>query len=110
MQTMEEFPGDAPLRARLENWLLAGLRTEVEPRAYDLEMQQSVLTRLQNVPAEETAKRIGIAGFTLHPYAAEGIEEACETCMYFLSHRQFCALPELMLPVRPDWSCRLWRI
>ncbi|MDD5375709.1 hypothetical protein [Acidithiobacillus sp.] len=110
MQTMEEFPEDAPIRARLEKLLLAGLRTETEPRAYDLEMQQSVLTRLQSVPAEEIAKRIGIAGFTLHPYAAEGIEEACETCMYFLSHRQFCALPELMLPVRPDWSCRLWRI
>ncbi|MGC9215751.1 hypothetical protein [Acidithiobacillus sp.] len=110
MQTMEEFPEDTLLRTRLEKLLLAGLRTEVEPRAYDLEMQQSVLTRLQNAPAEEIAKRIEIAGFTLHPYAAEGIEEACETCMYFLSHRQFCALPELMLPVRPDWSCRLWRI
>ena len=107
---MEEFPEDTLLRTRLEKLLLAGLHTEVEPRAYDLEMQQSVLTRLQNAPAEEIAKRIEIAGFTLHPYAAEGIEEACETCMYFLSHRQFCALPELMLPVRPDWSCRLWRI
>lgn len=107
---MEEFPEDTLLRTRLGKLLLTGLRTEVEPRAYDLEMQQSVLTRLQNAPAEEIAKRIEIAGFTLHPYAAEGIEEACETCMYFLSHRQFCALPELMLPVRPDWSCRLWRI
>lgn len=110
MQPMEDFPEDALLRAQVEKLLHTGLRTEVEPRAYDPEMQRSVLARLQNVPAEEVAKRVGIAGFTLHPYAAEGIEEACETCMYFLSHRQFCALPELMLPVRPDWSCRLWRI
>ncbi|MBU2805595.1 hypothetical protein HF668_10645 [Acidithiobacillus ferridurans] len=110
MQTMEEFPEDAPIRARLEKLLLAGLPTEAEPRAYDLEMQQSVLTRLQKIPAEDIAERIATAGFTLHPYASEGIEEACETCMYFLSHRQFCALPELMLPVRPEWSCRLWRI
>ncbi|WP_254892687.1 hypothetical protein [Acidithiobacillus thiooxidans] len=107
---MEEFPEDAPIRVRLEELLRTGLRTEAEPRAYDPEMQQSVLTRLQKIPEEEIAERIAIAGFTLHPYAAEGIEEACETCMYYLSHRQFCALPELMLPVRPEWSCRLWRI
>jgi hypothetical protein len=25
-------------------------------------------------------------------------------------HRRFCELPELMLPVEPQWSCRLWRI
>nr|NDU43676.1 hypothetical protein [Acidithiobacillus ferrianus] len=110
MQPTEEFPEDAPLRAQVEKLLHAGLRSEVEPRAYDPEMQQSVLARLQHVLAEEVAKRVEIAGFTLHPYAAEGIEEACETCMYFLSHRQFCALPELQLPVKPDWSCRLWRI
>ena len=110
IQPTEEFPEDAPLRAQVEKLLHAGLCSEVEPRAYDPEMQQSVLARLQHVPAEEVAKRVEIAGFTLHPYAAEGIEEACETCMYFLSHRQFCALPELQLPVKPDWSCRLWRI
>jgi hypothetical protein len=30
--------------------------------------------------------------------------------MYYLIRRRHCALPELDLPVEPDWSCRLWRI
>ena len=38
------------------------------------------------------------------------IEQACETCMYYKVHRRYCELPELELPVEPEWSCRLWRI
>jgi hypothetical protein len=30
--------------------------------------------------------------------------------MYYQVHRRFCELPELMVPVEPGWSCRLWRL
>ena len=49
-------------------------------------------------------------GFTDHTIEVEDIEQPCDTCMYYLVHRKFCELPELMLPVEPEWSCRLWRI
>jgi hypothetical protein len=51
-----------------------------------------------------------IAGFTLEPIEHGGLEQPCETCMYYVVHRRFCELPELNLPVEPQWSCRLWRI
>ena len=55
-----------------------------------------------------------LAGFLRQAYVdptdPDGIEQACSTCMYFERHRGFCALPELMLPVEPEWSCILWRI
>jgi hypothetical protein len=34
----------------------------------------------------------------------------CQECMYYLVHRKWCDLPELFVPVEPDWYCRLWRI
>jgi hypothetical protein len=30
--------------------------------------------------------------------------------MYYMVHSKCCDLPELALPVEPDWWCRLWRI
>lgn len=109
-QPTAELYEDALLRDQVEKLLYSGLQTEVEPRAYVQEVLHLVISRLQMLPCEDLAKRLEIAGFTEKPYDADGIEQACETCMYYLSHRQFCALPELMLPVKPDWACRLWRI
>jgi hypothetical protein len=43
------------------------------------------------------------------PIMHDGIEQACETCM-FQGHRRYCELPEFELAVEPEWSCRLWRI
>lgn len=30
--------------------------------------------------------------------------------MYYQVHRKWCNLPELAVPVKPDWWCRLRRI
>ncbi len=40
----------------------------------------------------------------------ERVEHACRTCLYYEKHRRFCNLPELMLPVEPEWSCIVRRI
>jgi len=106
-----EEPGEDSVRLQIAGLLKDGLKTEVEPRAYDSELIQEVVAKLQEIPAQDLRAKIQKAGFTLTPYRnSEGIEEACETCMYFLSQRRFCQLPELMLPVEAEWSCRLWRI
>jgi hypothetical protein len=55
-------------------------------------------------------KKLVIAGFTDHTIETEDMPQPCETCMYYKVHARFCDLPELMLPVEPEWSCRLWRI
>ncbi len=101
---------DERLLAEIEALLGSGLETEAEPRAETHEMVQEVVGRLQRANADDLRAKLQIAGFTLEAIEVDEIEQACETCMYYLVHRRFCELPELMLPVKPEWSCRLWRI
>jgi hypothetical protein len=103
---MENLAADrVEIRAVLER----GLATEVYPRADTHEASQAVIGRLRASDGDIATKLI-IAGFTLTAIDHGGIDQACETCMYYLVHRRHCELPELDLPVDPEWSCRLWRI
>lgn len=99
---------DDALRQEIGELLKSGLETEVWPRAESSEMVNDIVARLQD--AEGLTEKLKISGFTDHTIEADGLEQPCETCMYYLVHRKFCELPELMLPVLPEWSCRLWRI
>lgn len=101
------------LRTILEDYLNNGLRTEIEPRAYSHEQVIEIVARLQTVAHDDYPNKLVCAGFTSTPYnPGDDVDDdqACGTCMYFLVHRRFCELPELMLPVDESWSCRLWRI
>jgi len=104
---------DNVLRGLLEDNLKQGLKTEIEPRAYSSNAVNEVVARLQALEPSDYDNKLIIAGFTLiayNPGTDEDDDQACETCMYYLIHRKFCELPELMLPVKENWSCRLWRI
>lgn len=102
------------VRRSLEVLLLSGLRTEWRERAYSSDDVNRVVAQLQQLNRSDYASKLRVAGFTEVPYEAAsdnvGMSQSCETCMYYVTHRQFCELPELQLPVRPEWSCRLWRI
>ncbi|MER8465834.1 hypothetical protein [Mesorhizobium sp. M1396] len=101
--TDEDVPG------QIRSLLAGGLKTEVFPRADSHENVAEIIDRLR--AADEDIKALlVIAGFTDHPVEHGGMEQACGTCMYYLIHRHFCELPELAVPVEPQWSCRLWRI
>ena len=110
MAEAEALDREDALRDEIEAKLKAGLETEVWPRAETSEMVNEVVGRLQNEAGEDVTKKLVVAGFTDHVIEVDEIEQSCETCMYYLIHRRFCELPELMLPVEEDWSCRLWRI
>lgn len=101
---------DDALRAQIEDLLQAGLETEVWPRAETSEMVNEIVSRLRENASTDLKEKLRVAGVTDHTVEADGLEQPCETCMYYLVHRQFCELPELMIPVSPQWSCRLWRI
>ena len=94
--------------------LQSGVETEWRQRAYTSDEVNRIVARLQQVQATDYAGKLRIAGFTERPYEDPaddvGMSQSCETCMYYVVHRQFCDLPELHIPVRPAWSCRLWRI
>lgn len=101
---------DDTLRAEIGRKLAGGLKTEVLPRAETSEMVNQIVGRLKSEAGDDLDAKLVIGGFTDHTITADELEQPCETCMYYLVHRKFCDLPELMLPVEPHWSCRLWRI
>ncbi|MEM1362156.1 MAG: hypothetical protein AAGF94_10630 [Pseudomonadota bacterium] len=110
MSDQESSPEDDALRDRIGEMLSSSLTTEVWPRAETSEMVNQIVNRLQVEAGKDLEKRLVIGGFTDHTITADDMEQPCETCMYYLVHRKYCVLPELDVPVEPEWSCRLWRI
>jgi hypothetical protein len=100
---------DHDLLSAIEKSLAAGLETQVFPRAETSEQAQEIVSQLRASDGALDSK-LKIAGFTLQPIEYDGVEQACETCMYYLVRRKWCDLPELSVPVEPLWSCRLWRM
>lgn len=97
-------------RPLISTALNSSLDTQVWPRAGTSESFNQVTSQLASVPDEHLYAKLVLAGFTNHPVSVDDLDQSCETCIYYLVHKQFCNLPELRLPVEPQWSCRLWRI
>ncbi len=102
-------PNDEERREEIRALLASGLKTEVFPRADTHDEVQDIIARLRASDGSITS-RLVIGGLTDHTIEHGGLEQPCETCMYYLVHRKYCELPELDCPVEPEWSCRLWRI
>ena len=85
-----------------------GLQTQTEPFPETDKEFAKILTELRQTPPDNLRQKLVIAGFTNKPYGPD--QQRCMECMYFLVHRKWCDLPELSLPVEPEWWCRLWRI
>lgn len=85
-----------------------GLETQTEPFPETEKEFAQILNQLRVVPREDLRQKLVIAGFVDKPYGPD--QQRCMECMYFLVHRRWCDLPELAVPVEPDWWCRLWRI
>lgn len=105
---------DDELRTRIETLLSGALNVPWTKRALDQHSFDAVVRELQDLGPDKLIGKLVVGGFTLKPYRppddADGIEHSCATCLYYERHRRFCDLPELMLPVEPQWSCIVWRI
>ena len=60
--------------------------------------------------AADMKEKAAIAGLAHRPMEVDGLEMSCENCIYFLARRSWCDLPELDIPVDPEWYCALWRV
>jgi len=98
---------DADVRAVITQMLRDGLVTQTEPFPETDKEFAMLLTELRYTPREQLRAKLVIAGFVDKPYGPD--HQRCTECMYFLVHRKWCDLPELAVPVEPDWWCRLWR-
>lgn len=93
---------------QIAGMLESGLQTQVEPFPETDREFADILMQLRQLAPDDLTGRLVIGGFVDHPYGQE--QQRCMECMYYLVHRRWCDLPELSVPVEPDWWCRLWRI
>ncbi|MCY4015692.1 MAG: hypothetical protein OXE80_10565 [Gammaproteobacteria bacterium] len=88
--------------------LADGLETRTEPFPEDARQFSEILDDLRKLDPDDLKGKLVIGGFVDHPYGED--QQRCLECMYYLVHRKWCDLPELSVPVEPEWWCRLWRI
>ncbi|HEY1931403.1 MAG TPA: hypothetical protein VGG99_05280 [Acetobacteraceae bacterium] len=101
--------GDNPEQRRLiADMLASGLVTQVEPFPETEKEFGEVLAELRALPPNDLAGKLVVSGFLDRPWGPDKLR--CMECIYFLVNRKWCDLPELMVPVEPDWYCRLWRM
>jgi hypothetical protein len=112
---MPPASNDDELRQRISA-LLSGeaINPPWTARALSQRTFDAVVRALQDLRPDDLVGKLVVGGFTLHAYMLKDdpdqIVHACSTCIYYERHRRFCNLPELMLPVEPQWSCIVWRI
>lgn len=99
---------DDVVRKRIADLLANGLVTQTEPFPETEKEFAKILDELRELPPDDLESKLIISGFVDHPYGED--EQRCLECMYYLVHRKWCDLPELAVPVKPEWWCRLWRI
>jgi methionine sulfoxide reductase catalytic subunit len=83
-----------------------GLKTQMAPFPENNVQFDQILAELRALKPDDLEGKLVIAGF--YPKPVE--DQRCLECMYYLVHRKWCDIPELAVPVEPDWWCRLWRI
>lgn len=86
----------------------AGLKTEIEPFPETEREFLEIVGRLRRLDPGDLEGKLVVSGFLNKPYGADKLR--CMECINFLVNRKWCDLPELAVPVEPDWYCRLWRI
>jgi len=67
-----------------------------------------LLDLLRPMSADQLREKLVVSGWLLEPYGEDQMR--CQECMYYLVHKRWCDLPELSVPVEPNWWCRLWKI
>jgi hypothetical protein len=92
----------------IEDQFANGLKTQVEPFPETDREFGALLDELRPLSADQLREKLDISGWLLEPYGEDRMR--CQECMYYLVHKRWCDLPELDLPAKPDWWCRLWRI
>ena len=73
-----------------------------------VETIHAMVDRLRACP--DPKERADIVGLARAPVESDGIEQSCANCIYFLARRGWCDVPELNIPVDPEWYCAMWRV
>jgi hypothetical protein len=93
---------------RIAELLDSGLETQVEPFPETEKEFGELINALRKLKPDDLVGRLVIGGFLNKPWGPDKLR--CMECINFLVNRRWCDLPELAVPVEPDWYCRLWRV
>ena len=98
------------LRDAIGLMLADGLETQLEPFPETAEEFESLQAEIRRLDDDDLLGRLVIGGFANHPIGEGEDRMRCAECIYYLTSKRWCDLPELPVPVEPDWFCRLWRM
>lgn len=96
------------LRVRIGQMLAEDPPAQTEPVLENDRQFGELLVTLRALDPADLKGKLAVSGLVDEPYGDDRMR--CQECMYYLVHRKWCDLPELAIPVEPDWWCRLWRI
>jgi hypothetical protein len=99
---------DSDMRHQISAMMLTGLETNTRPFPQTNREFGQLLAEVRELATDDLRAKLVLVGFVSKPHGPDLMR--CQECMYYLVHRKWCDLPELALPVEPDWCCRLWRI
>jgi len=103
-----EDPAVQKIRAAIADLLGTGLPTIVEPFPTTDREFAKITDELRALDRNDVKGKLIVGGFIDRPYGPDNWR--CADCIYYLANRKWCDLPELAVPVEPDWYCRLWRM
>lgn len=96
------------LLAQIASLLATDLKTTIEPFPQTDKEFAEIARGIRRLDPDDIEGKLIAAGFLNHPNGRDQMR--CRECNYYLIRRKWCDLPEIALPVEPDWWCRLWRI
>jgi hypothetical protein len=98
------------VRLWVDGLLNYGIETAMQPFPRTQNEFLGIVAELGKLPKNDLLNRLIIGGFANHAVGAGDDQQRCQECIYYLPHSRWCDLPELPIPVEPQWWCRLWKM
>lgn len=98
------------VRLWVDGLLSYGIPSTMSPFPQTQREFLEIVENLRGLDENDLLGRLDIGGFANYTVGDGQDMQRCMECIYYLPNRRWCDLPELPLPVEPDWWCRLWKI
>jgi hypothetical protein len=98
------------VRLWVDGLLNYGIETAMAPFPKTQSEFLGIVDELGKLHKNDLLNRLIIGGFANHGVGAGEDLQRCQECIYYLPHAKWCDLPELPIPVEPQWWCRLWKL
>jgi hypothetical protein len=98
------------VRLWVDGLLRYGIKSTMSPFPANQNEFLAIVEQLRGLDENDLLGRLDVGGFANHVVGEGENLQRCQECIYYLPNGKWCDLPELPVPVEPDWWCRLWKI